>query len=346
MGCFNISGFFSHLPIAEGDKIGAIVCAQYHNAENMAMESDSLGIYPLMTPVYGEYNDYGGIINIVENYSTDLFKKLVGTDFISFVEANYRNGGVTINTEDNGNQFDDIPNYQKLIKKLIPTYYRLWDNVPDNFKEFPEYVAEYKKMSAYEDKMEASMQNASFLIIYDHESIIKELIKIGSSYLNCTWLGNKYDASENYDIIAKATGYFNKSIFDSQSIEHRLHIDFNQRIKDIESACEETREKLKHDATEKYIQMLEIFKNANLAVTKLIPMHISVNSFFGSVYKNIEVDNEKVKTDILDMLYLDNGLHMMHGMYLPSSYAGQDINYADFVSMHKIMGNIIDKMNV
>ena len=71
MGCFNKTGFFSHLPITCGDEIVLFVCADTYTSKNRKDDTPigitSSGLVPVAMPFFGKYNDYGGIEDVVDD---------------------------------------------------------------------------------------------------------------------------------------------------------------------------------------------------------------------------------------------------------------------------------------
>ena len=61
MGCFNSYGYLSNLPIVEGDDIFVFICAK---------RKESNYLIPIFFPIFGKYNDYGGLYSIEEDNST------------------------------------------------------------------------------------------------------------------------------------------------------------------------------------------------------------------------------------------------------------------------------------
>jgi len=350
MGCFNISGFFSHITIKAGDRIGAILCAQQTCTENIAMETTSMGLYPLMTPVYGRYNDEGGIEEMIESPSTEAFKNLTGIDFIKFIGMNHRNGGVSMNTKDNGNKFDNIPDYQAIIKKLIPKHCHTWtveelerDIVKATADGDDEMLKHYLDAKEYEENKEDALLNTSFLIIYEHEDVLRQLIGTGYNHMNRTYAGDTYDAQKDYDTVAAYADACNGSIFNIHEINARLHENFmaaTEKLNDGTLSGNDA-EAYKQDIFSKYYERLDMSNAAEKAEACLFSDNIRYSELFGAVYKNQQVNHAELKNDILDLLYLNCGLYSLHGMYTPSSYAGQTVYYKEIMEMSNIFTKVM-----
>ena len=86
MGCFNTRGFLSHTTIICGDEIVAFVC-KFDNKKNGRYFYNPFDAFtPIMLPVYGRYNDYGGLDDIVEDDNYKWIKEHIG-DMKDIVEC-------------------------------------------------------------------------------------------------------------------------------------------------------------------------------------------------------------------------------------------------------------------
>lgn len=87
MGSFSVSCGLSSLPIYPGDKVGFMLLTEpKHKDWPMASYTRSHALYlPLFAPVYGEYNDYGGIENIVRTKSVTMLEEMFGTDIETII---------------------------------------------------------------------------------------------------------------------------------------------------------------------------------------------------------------------------------------------------------------------
>lgn len=80
MGSFNMTGGISHLPIHYGDEIVAII-GLYNKKTSYGQEfCPGYDFTPLFFPVTGEYNDYGSIENIKEDYNSNYIKEFFEID--------------------------------------------------------------------------------------------------------------------------------------------------------------------------------------------------------------------------------------------------------------------------
>lgn len=78
MGSFNTRGFLSNTTIMRGDEIVAFVCKFYNKKSGRYFYYPFDAYTPIVLPVYGRYDGYGGIDNIVEDDNYKWIKKYVG----------------------------------------------------------------------------------------------------------------------------------------------------------------------------------------------------------------------------------------------------------------------------
>jgi hypothetical protein len=88
MGCFNKTGFFSHLPITYGDEIVMFVCADSYSRscarDDTPISIVGTGMTPIAPPFFGEYDDYGAIEKVVDDANHQLFTKTFGMTLKEF----------------------------------------------------------------------------------------------------------------------------------------------------------------------------------------------------------------------------------------------------------------------
>jgi len=85
MGCFNIMGFHSHLPIIYDNDIFILlgVRANYKNRnvkEDTVTFSPGSDFTPIALPIFGKYNDYGSIMDIEKDNNISIIERFFGTD--------------------------------------------------------------------------------------------------------------------------------------------------------------------------------------------------------------------------------------------------------------------------
>lgn len=99
MGCFKKNGFYSHLPISVNDDIVLFIFAdesRLYSTDMNAISMSGTGFTPISVPFFGKYNDYGGIMNVVDDANSRRFNYFTGVSVEEFVDLLITADGVTI----------------------------------------------------------------------------------------------------------------------------------------------------------------------------------------------------------------------------------------------------------
>lgn len=98
MGCFCTKGFFSGIDIDYKDKAFVLVCTQdsspivwdeLETAYGCHKYDRSGTMYPISFPVFGEYNSYGKLENIIHDFNTDRIEEVIGDSIENFLDVIY-----------------------------------------------------------------------------------------------------------------------------------------------------------------------------------------------------------------------------------------------------------------
>lgn len=95
MGCFNTKGFFSKIDLRYNDKAFVLVCTQYGKPIEFkpGKEHDFIptgSMCPITFPIFGEYDDYGRITNIREDFNTKKLESIIGDSTKNFLDLLYK----------------------------------------------------------------------------------------------------------------------------------------------------------------------------------------------------------------------------------------------------------------
>lgn len=320
MGCFNVHGFYSHLPIEGGDKIGVILCAKLDRRADLGMETISDGFFPIMAPVFGEYDEYGNIEDIIPTNTTKAFQELTGVDISEFFEL-IRD----IASED----------YGQVQKKLIPEYHGKYHEklLKEDLKKAIE-AKDKSKVEAlvstmnYDKEQEEKLKTATFLPIFEHEAILRQFIKTGHDHMNGEVYGITLDAEKSYDAIEKFITLVGKGTI------------FNPVAASFVEDTTITQLTLDGKFGEYYKIQTTALQHENLLLGNYIPSW----DYFGAVYRNQNLNYATLKSEILEMIYLDCGLKFHGGMYGLSTYAGQEVMQKEILEMHETISKIVQKL--
>lgn len=89
MGCWNGTCMISNLPIISGEKIKLVLLQSGYNPNVIGHSGyvySNEVLAPAFLPISGEYNDYGGIENIIEDWNYKIVDKYLKTKFGKILE--------------------------------------------------------------------------------------------------------------------------------------------------------------------------------------------------------------------------------------------------------------------
>jgi len=217
MGCFNKTGFFSHLPITYGDDIVLFVCAntQHERIDSTPIDVTGIGLTPIAMPFFGKYNDYGSIEDVVDDANHQYFTKKVGMTLEDFANLMHDHSGMSIsymeeqieaikNEERSENKvhYETVEDFEKGIKMLK----NLFGFEPKKFEprhgENDERIKKvYEQMYQYELRR---YNNTSIVIIIDHKSVYDKMVEVGKNGYTDGWSWYKpVSPDEAFDFTVK-----------------------------------------------------------------------------------------------------------------------------------------------
>jgi len=174
MGCFNVACSISNISINCGTRIAFIPLekVKYQNGPkgNISMIYTNCIYCPVTLPIFGEYDDYGGIEDIVRCKNVEVIEKKFGMDIQKFCDIDTMpyESGMFIHGEiydlmvnklvgefgkvDKGKYGD--PTIEKQLAWLKEWKHNL--NLP-SFEEFLKMISEVKSMTNSEEKKESKI---------------------------------------------------------------------------------------------------------------------------------------------------------------------------------------------
>lgn len=98
MGCFNVAGTMSNLTIGHGDKVAFfILCPSNRHYKEVDIKTPGTNLCsnegacivtkPFCPPIFGEYNDYGSVENIVKSQTTSDLEKYFGANIEDIITS-------------------------------------------------------------------------------------------------------------------------------------------------------------------------------------------------------------------------------------------------------------------
>ena len=202
MGCFNRTGFYSHLPITAGDDIVMFLCVDTLTKKTrrdecpLSIIGDS--IVPIAMPFFGKYDDYGGIEDVVDDANHQYFTKRVGMpldkfchllDDFSCLSISEMEGEIEAiksgEREENKVHLETVEGYTNFINLLK----QIFGQEPKKLqKEVGEGADEINKF--YEEMYEHELDkynNTSLCLIMEHKSIYDKMVEIGRANYGKGW---------------------------------------------------------------------------------------------------------------------------------------------------------------
>ena len=134
MGCFNKVGFYSNLPIKCQDDIVYFICATFGKLTDNIYCHDM--VEPICLPIFGKYDEYGSIDDIIKDKNVTAIEKLFGNNIERIINIIEECQYFSLNDiENNRREIKTrkepfIKDYENILSKLINTldFYSLSPN--------------------------------------------------------------------------------------------------------------------------------------------------------------------------------------------------------------------------
>ena len=211
MGCFNKTGFFSHLPIQYGDEIVLFVFADQskgYKRSSCPIDPTGGGLTPICPPFFGKYNDYGGIENVVDDPNHKYFTKVVGMTVDKFCDIIHDLSGVTIKDLREGiKKYTEKPESENHyhyetkddFEKMLALYTKLFKvkefNIPMPKKDAgldEETVHKLKETIEELQKWENErIENSAITVGMEHKSVYDSLVAAGKANYGKGWFSRR-----------------------------------------------------------------------------------------------------------------------------------------------------------
>lgn len=137
MGCFNKIGFYSNLPITIDNKIVYFICIKYNNVlEDNAPIAPYGKLSPFCLPIFGDYNDYGSITNVIKDNNVEYIESLLHLTIEEVIEAIEEFSGCCLNNIDQSlNHAEDkkMNNYITILNTIKKNNILQTKNFDNNF---------------------------------------------------------------------------------------------------------------------------------------------------------------------------------------------------------------------
>ena len=322
MGSFNKVGFHSHLPICVGDDIVYFICATYGKIyDNTPIDPTSF-IEPISLPIFGKYNDYGSIDEIVQNHYTETIEKSLNMDIGKLIEVIEDCSFLTLNNLSEIKQKDKLNANMQIYEKLLNGMY--------------EKLCYFTKQKC---------EDISLCVTMEHKSVYDTICNLHKHLVtNYEYEFQKIDFPSIFEeilTIINENGLTNinvfstnNSIFAREAFERFMkQVDKVNGISEIVSAVSKSEEDGK----------IHPFDISNDFATRTIYQNYSFDMMFINL---LNLNYNLVKDLILDFTFFNRTLNILGGRYSVSQYGCQDLYgmWDEFSKLNKCYMTLIRKL--
>lgn len=312
MGCYNMVGFYSNLPIKANDDIVYFICASYGNLYDYNVLEPNDIIEPICLPIFGKYNEYGTIEDIVCDTNVQAIENTFNMPMHIITQTIENNSFITI--DDSKNE-----DYERILNKLLDSqYFRNKEKI--SLCVTMEHKSVYDTMATlFKDKYTTELDEKL-------EEILDLLKEKKQNFFN---FFNPFPIKYNLETIL----YIKQKKLDSNMSDEEV-------IKNLSE--EEIKEWAKY--LEKDKLNYEIQDKINMFKTYLPLRHFY---FSMMMYNVVQLDFYGLKNDVLNFLLFNNSLRLLCGKYIVSSYGLQALTeFKDkFTTMQECYAQIINKLD-
>lgn len=173
MGCFNTKGFFSNLDLEGGDEAFVFLCTQYHKPllfnekyndkyyKNNYRRSGRM--IPFSLPIFGEYDDYGQIDNIVHDDNVNMLEGVFKDTIENVLDLLNK---VTIRADHLTEE--EINRYMSYRKKLGLTSYFTREDLEEKYNNSHENLRKALSLDHYIKMQQENAWNEEITWTMDH----------------------------------------------------------------------------------------------------------------------------------------------------------------------------------
>ncbi len=214
MGCYNIQGCISQLPIMEHDRVAGILCKinsslDYSNIINYVCDYTLIPMCPI---IYGEYDEYGGLkpdksetVNLLEEFFENPINEIINS-FVVMTSLGANN------------------NYGDVLKNLI--YKR--------DMEKPRTIKVYDTPSTA-PKTDNEILSNHWCLVLEHEDVVKTIINNNDDITLKGFFGDRIPIKWDklYDEQLELFKEFNLDKYNNTDINYKLAFDITHKYIDV-----------------------------------------------------------------------------------------------------------------
>ena len=329
MGCFNLQGFYSNLPITDGDKTVAFICAKYNGPTDYLTQPLYATDYmePICLPIFGEYNDYGTIENIVPSETTKLIEKLSGMAIDEFIK--------NVASECNGVPYNIIV---EATKEKNSCHY----TEKGVIKFFDAVLRKKSELSEWYEKNETNKEL---------KDSIRSILKYEENRLETVSLCVIFELQEVYDSIieiskSKKSGYFFWSTYKELEQVWDNNYKFCNIVKEkygakLNMLRKHYRESIFSYKLSNYAEFFKLEKQYLLTdgYGTQSPYNFvcsgGMEEYINALYEHYDGDVNVLKDDYLNYAMFYLLFIRLRGVFNFSTYGGQEFSYLSAIKLKK-----------
>lgn len=354
MGCFNRSGFFSHLPLECGDEMVAFVCFGSRNKHN-CLDNCPIGVNssltPICLPIFGKYNDYGGIEDVVDDSNYMFFQDKLQISIEWLIDFLHDKGTLTFNEVE---YFEEMKKKNELELQTVCEA----DNIDAKKSdwEIEEEKKNTKHMVKYRNILKTLFGNYHgyydwkdyyIAVTFEKKEIYDAIVDASKKYGNLS----KVDISSIFDkkieTIEKLKALYDKYGLKYNDKTFNLFIPFYRYDipLDLLYAIEKSGSK-DADVLKKEIGDILGDKNTYGYYSSDFSSYLKIsqeNESGFQLYSDFNHDWKNLKDSMVDMCYFHNAMNSIGAKYEISSYQGQDTYYDISLAIINAMANVMDE---
>ena len=331
MGCFNLQGFYSNLPITCGAKTVALLCVESKKSDYEApiYATDYMEVIAL--PIFGEYNDYGTIENIVPSETTRLIEEKSGMKIENFIE--------NLASECNGKTYDELlaateeeNHYHYTKPGILKFFNEVLNRRKSKMNEFidkmwgedltEEMRHTLEKMKEFDDNR---LKGVSLCVIFELQDVYDAMIEIAKEKKHGYFWNTYDDLSVIWD---KYYNFFNV-------IKEKYGVNINLISKESDDVG------YHHKLLKHYQEIEELQKKYNVEENyrNYTPYHFvkcgGFETYINILYEGYEGDMNIFKEDYLNYSLFYAMFIRMHGVFNFSPYGSQQYPYLSAIKLLK-----------
>ena len=327
MGCFNKTAFYSHLPITYGDEIILFIFideSKKYRRDDCPIGASGGGLTPIAPPFFGEYDDYGGIKNVVDDANHKLFTDKFKMPLEKFVEILKDLSGMTVGHLKN--QIEGLKNGTLSENE----YHHITINDLENL------------LSLYESfNMDDGL---SMVMGMEHKTIYNDMVFLGKKIYNESFLSRRTTIEDSFQKTIDLLNDFISIGGDSFKGFNPLTVGLDYELmKELDGI-------FSNDIT-------KLLKN-NEKITELARRVGNMYDYFGiqvclhdtayaspidyALYKNIKTDISIYRDTFINYAYFLFSFRKTNTLFDVSPYHSQDIQYDVLVPLYNKMLRILE----